>query len=72
MQERKIDTFIVKFDKEIKFSDESFYDTVVPISRPNDKAYSKYDFPKSRRVYEVGGENGMEVEVLGFVRLALI
>ena len=29
-------------------------------------------YPKSRRVYEVGGENGMEVDVLGFVKLTLI
>lgn len=48
---------------------ESFYDTVVPISRTNDKAYSKYDFPKSRRVYEI--EDG-GVDVLGFVKLTLI
>ena len=48
---------------------ESFYDTVVPISRTNDKAYSKYDFPKSRRVYEIEDDN---VDVLGFVKLTLI
>lgn len=51
---------------------DTFYDTVVPISRPNDKAYREYDFPKSRRVYEVKGKNGMEAEVFGFVKLTLL
>ena len=36
MQERKIDTFIVKFDKEIKFSDISHYRSGVLASMQHD------------------------------------
>ena len=40
------------------------------MSRPkNNEKYSGYDFPKSRRVYEI--EDG-DVDVLGFVKLTLI
>lgn len=48
----------------------NFNEKVVPMSRPkNNEKYSGYDFPKSRRVYEIEDEG---VDVLGFVKLTLI
>ena len=46
-----------------------FDNKIVPMSRPNNSNYIQYDFPKSRRVYEI---EGGEVDVLGFVKLTLI
>jgi CRISPR type III-A-associated RAMP protein Csm5 len=40
----------------------NFKDVVVPAARPNNRNYSEYDFPKSRRIGDDGG-------LLGFVRL---
>lgn len=51
-----------------------FKNTIVPMARPGNFKYTNYDFPKSRRVYEIEGEaeDDMEVDVLGFVKLTLI
>ena len=44
----------------------NFTELVVPCSRPNnDKKYSEYDFPKSRRIDE-------DSDVFGFVKLTKI
>ncbi|MFA6813215.1 MAG: type III-A CRISPR-associated RAMP protein Csm5, partial [Bacteroidaceae bacterium] len=44
---------------------ENFADDVVPASRPKNRNYSEYDFPKTRRVDD-------NCELLGFVRLSLV
>lgn len=41
-----------------------FNDVVVPASRPNNKVYTDYDFPKSRRAEE-------DASLLGFVKLEI-
>lgn len=46
-----------------------FNEKVVPMSRPKNERYAEYDFPKSRRVYEIEDK---EVDILGFVKLTLI
>ena len=46
-----------------------FDNRIVPMSRPNNPRYTQYDFPKSRRVYEI---EGGEVDILGFVKLTLM
>lgn len=43
---------------------DNFYDVVVPASRPNNKKYEEYNFPKTRRVDD-------ECELLGFVKLTI-
>ena len=44
---------------------ENFYSVVVPVSRPKNDKYVKYDFPKTRRVDD-------ECKLLGFVKLSII
>jgi len=44
---------------------ENFADDVVPASRPKNRNYSEYDFPKTRRVDD-------NCELLGFVKLSLV
>ena len=43
---------------------DNFASDVIPASRPNDKSYSQYDFPKTRRV-------DTQCDLLGFVKLSL-
>lgn len=42
----------------------NFNSDIVPASRPNNKVYTEYDFPKSRRIDEAS-------DVLGFVKMTL-
>lgn len=44
---------------------DNFYGSVVPIARPNNKRYTEYDFPKSRRMDD-------ESYLFGFVKLSII
>lgn len=46
-----------------------FYDVIVPASRPNNKNYQNYDFPKSRRIGTDSKEQDSEIYLLGFVKL---
>ena len=46
-----------------------FDNRIVPMARPNNSEYTQYDFPKSRRVYEIEDN---EVDILGFVKLTLV
>ena len=43
----------------------NFKDTVIPASRPNNRNYAEYDFPKTRRLDE-------ESYILGFVKLTIL
>lgn len=43
---------------------------VVPASRPNNKNYKDYDFPKSRRV-SIDSEDDKRIGLLGFVKLTI-
>lgn len=51
---------------------QNFETDIVPASRPNNRNYAEYDFPKSRRIEEISEYDGeKETNIFGFIKLIL-